>query len=177
MPVRQLRWAAVLTGLLLAAGCAQPAGPGPGAPPVSTPAVVPFATFLAGVTAARYRDYAGRPGTAVRDRAAFEQMRRYLLRRYRATAVSHSLASGDAVIDCVRAPGRPVSPPDPATAPSPPPPAATATATDHPPAPAAGCPEGTVPVRRVTLDELVRFPTLADFLAKGPGRESLPPTR
>ena len=35
-------------------------------------------------------------------------------------------------------------------------------------------PPGTIPMRRVTLDELVRFPTLRDFLRKEPGRPAAP---
>jgi hypothetical protein len=37
------------------------------------------------------------------------------------------------------------------------------------------CPEGTVPVRRVTLETLGRFETLQDFLRKGPLGTSRPP--
>lgn len=38
----------------------------------------------------------------------------------------------------------------------------------------AQAPPGTIPMRRITLDELVRFPNLGDFLRKSP--ESFPPT-
>jgi hypothetical protein len=37
------------------------------------------------------------------------------------------------------------------------------------------CPEGTVPIRRVTLETLTRFETLSDFFAKGPRGAGRPP--
>jgi hypothetical protein len=37
------------------------------------------------------------------------------------------------------------------------------------------CPEGTVPVRRITLEDLTRFPTLRAFMRKGPGGAGRPP--
>lgn len=37
------------------------------------------------------------------------------------------------------------------------------------------CPEGTIPVRRVTLETLTRFETLQDFKRKGPGVAGRPP--
>jgi hypothetical protein len=113
------------------------------------PGPVPFADFVAGVQRARYGDYAGRPGTEVRSEAAFEEMRRYLLDRYATARVSHSYAQGDATFDCVGSGG---------------------------PAPSgSACPPGSVPVRRVTLAELVHFPTLQSFLGKDPGGGGLPP--
>jgi hypothetical protein len=37
------------------------------------------------------------------------------------------------------------------------------------------CPPGGVPVRRVSLDDLVKFATLGEFPGKGPPGEGLPP--
>jgi hypothetical protein len=37
------------------------------------------------------------------------------------------------------------------------------------------CPEGTIPMRRVTLEDMTRFPTLRAFLRKGPGGAGRPP--
>jgi hypothetical protein len=37
------------------------------------------------------------------------------------------------------------------------------------------CPKGTIPVRRVTLEDLTRFPTLRAFMRKGPGGAGRPP--
>ena len=95
-------------------------------------------------------------------------MRSYLLDRYGNTSVVASYASGGVVFDCVRLAGTarpaptPASPPTGATA------RATATA-QH------ACPAGTVPVRRVTLEQLARFPTLQSFLSKDGGGGGLPP--
>jgi len=150
----------VLGLLFVMTSCATPDGtvgpggsPGPAVSGASQPgpagAAVPFADFLAGVRSARYGDYAGKPGTAVRNEAAFEEMRRYLLDRYATARVGTSLVLGDATFDCVGAGG---------SGPS-----------------GNACPPGTVPVRRVTLTELVRFPTLQSFLGKDPGGGGLPP--
>jgi hypothetical protein len=132
---------------------------------------------MAELKAARYADYAGRAEVAVRDEAAFEEMRQYLILHYEAADVTNSVADGGAVFDCLRDPGRvtspsPSSPPTPTAPPSDTvaPPSDTVT-----PVPSAVCPTGTVPVRRVTLDDVVRFATLAGFLNKGPGQESGPP--
>lgn len=141
-----------LAGLLIAAGCARDGGAGTDP---SNPAVVPFTTLVATVEAARYADYAGRPGVVVRDEEAFEEMRRYLVQRYQAAEVTRSVVSDGAVFDCYRS-----------TAATPPAEGSSG---------AGLCPDGSIPVRRVTLDDLVRFPSLAAFLGKGPGPEVLPP--
>jgi len=108
MPIRRARRLIALAGLLMAGavagvgGCAGSGDTQPGDIPSSAaPAVVPFVTFVARLRAARYRDYAGRSGVAVRDEAAFEEMRRYLLQRYESAQVTASLAAGDAVVDCI----------------------------------------------------------------------------
>jgi hypothetical protein len=143
--------------LLAMTSCGVPNGnaasPGPGVSGASQPApsagAEPVAGFLAGVRSARYADYAGKPGTQVASEPAFEEMRRYVLDRYGTAPVSRSYLLGGATFDCV----------------------GTASA----PAADAGCPPGTAPVRRVTLAELARFPTLQAFLGKDPGGGGLPP--
>src|SRR5262249_31016126 len=37
------------------------------------------------------------------------------------------------------------------------------------------CPEGTIPMRRLTLEDLTRFPTLRDFFRKSPREVARPP--
>ncbi len=37
------------------------------------------------------------------------------------------------------------------------------------------CPEGAIPMRRVTMEDLTRFGTLRDFFSKGPGEAGRPP--
>lgn len=115
----------------------------------------PFEAFLASVSSATFQDYAGRPGVQVRDSSAFQQMREYILATYRATRVTRSITDADgAVFDCVQQPSATSSP-------------------------AGACPPGSVPMRRITLSDLVRFPTLQQFFSKSPGGTGqlpLPPT-
>jgi hypothetical protein len=143
------RWLAPLAVVtVLLAGCGA-AGPPSGGPARAAGTVVPFGTFLAGVRAARWRDYARRAATRARGPQEFGRMRRYLLDQYSGARVAHSYAESGAVFDCVGQPG------------------AVGGGT---------CPAGSVPVRRVTLAQLTRFPTLAAFLAKSPGgHEQVPP--
>jgi hypothetical protein len=134
----------------------------------------PLATYAATLSAARYSDYAGRPGVDVRDEAAFEDMRQYLIQRYADAQAATSVVSNGTVFDCIRQAGDTASPP-PA-----PPPSASAQGSQGPTASATQsaipCPAGSVPVRRITLDDLTRFPTLAAFQSKGPGAVGAPPT-
>jgi hypothetical protein len=120
---------------------------GPSGPPSAAP--VSFADFVAGVQRARYADYAGRPDTRVQDEPAFEEMRRYLLDRYGTARVEHSYVLAGTTVDCLPSAGSA--------------------------SPGSVCPQGTVPVRRITLVELVRFPTLRSFLGKAPDGGGLPP--
>jgi hypothetical protein len=176
------RWrlGAVLVALLVA-GCraTSPAGTDGPAPAESGSAgpVTDFAGFLEQVHGARYVDYAGRPGTQVRDAARFEAMRQYLLDRYGHLSVAGSYRVGDAVFDCVArdaSPGvvsTPVAPPSAPLAASPDvPPVGGAAASQSP-----SCQAGSIPVRRITLADLVRFTDLAAFLGKDPGGGGVPP--
>jgi hypothetical protein len=115
-------------------------------------AVVPFSEFLAGVTSATYRQYADQPGTKVRDSAVFDQMRTYLLDKYQQARVTRTFPADGGVFDCIAQAG--------------------------PTGPAGTCPAGSIPTRRVTLADLVRYPTLQQFFSKGPdgtGQLPLPP--
>lgn len=120
----------------------------------SSTAAVPFSEFLEGVTSATYQQYAGQSGSKVRDAAAFDQMRSYLLTRYQTAHVARTFTdSGGGVFDCIQ----------------------QASATGA----AGACPAGSIPTQRVTLSDLVRFPTLQQFLSKGPdgtGQIPLPPS-
>lgn len=148
-------------------GCAAP-GP-PSAAPAPSSSSVPFGDFVGGLNSARYADYAGRPGVAVRDEAAFEEMRGHLLRQYGSAIVLDTVSLMDVVLDCLRSDRFPGTPPPPQTPPL------AQVPQDSPATNASLCPAGSVPVRRVTLDEMVRFPTLADFLGKGPAGGGVPP--
>jgi hypothetical protein len=169
-----VRWVTPLAVIaVLVTACGQHAGhPDSGGRGAASPAVVPFDAFLASVRSATYRGYAGRPGAKVRSERAFDEMRRFLLGRYRhARAVrSYSVAGG--VFDCLRWRGSSVPPSAPSPGESP---GAAASAAAFGAA-GGGCPEGSVPVRRITLAEIVRFPTLEDFLSKSPGGSGGLPT-
>jgi hypothetical protein len=126
------------------------------------PPLQPFGQFVRGLEMARAGAYVGTPGAAVRDAAAFDEMRRYLLRLYQGVTVRRSFAVGGQVFDCVpigQQPGLRGAAPDPV-------PSAATTPS--------ACGAGTIPMRRVTLGEITRFATLADFLHKAPG-SGVPP--
>jgi hypothetical protein len=103
-----------------------------------------FASFVAGIRMARWDDYVGRSGTVVASEATFEEMRTYLLDRYEHATSERSFQQGDAVFDCLRR-------------------------DDTSPATVGACPDGTVPVRRTTLAQLVTFTNLRAFLSRSPG--------
>ncbi len=140
--------------------------------------VTPFAEFIRGVKHAEAQQFLHKPGAEVKDTAAFEQMREYILKLYEGVHVQRSYIIGTQTVDCVpeseqpsvRAqrtkeiaapPPIPVSPPD-----------DTKRAVS-----AQGCGTGTIPMRRITLEELTRFQTLDDYLHKAPhGRAPMPPS-
>jgi hypothetical protein len=158
------RWHPVagLAVILFAVSCASPAIRGQGGTPAGRSAgPVPFDQFIHAVSAARYSSYAGRPGVAVRDQDAFEQMRRYLLQHYAGVTVVRSYVADGATFDCIKMA---------ATTSAAPPSHPATTGQAHSP-----CPPDAIPVRRVSLGQLVRFPTLRAFLGKDPGGGGLPP--
>jgi hypothetical protein len=163
------RPAAAFVMVALAASCGA-ADPGVG--------VLPFDQFVHGVETARYADYAGKPGVAVTDERVFEQMRQYLLGRYRDARVVSSYASGGAVFDCMplaaAASAGPAPPPGSSSPLANAAPVSAAPGTAAPARQEHGCPDGAVPVRRVTLGQLVRFATLNSFFGKGPGGGGVP---
>ena len=172
MAVRRIMPLAIMT-ILIVAACGQAAGSAAGGETRGTDAakVVPFAVFLEGLRSASYADYAGRPGTRVRSQQAFAQMQTFLLARYKDVRVIRSYASGGAVFDCTRQTGPLAHPPEPADFP------AGAAGASEVAVQTQTCPHGSVPVRRMTLSDLVRFPSLSRYLSKGPGGSGrLPPT-
>ena len=106
-----------------------------------------FDDFLAQVRAARFDDYAQRPAARVRDAAAFRAMQQHILQRYAALKVVRSLFVDNDVFDCI----------------------IELEAQLTAPADEGGCPPGSIPMRRITLEELTRFQTLEDFFGKGAG--------
>lgn len=142
--------------------------------------VVPFAEFIRGVKDAEAKQFVHRPGAEVKNAAAFEKMREYILELYEGVHVQRSYIIGTQIVDCVpeneqpsvRASGtkRIATPPAPA--------AVSAPHTTRQSISAEGCGSGTIPMRRITLEELTRFRTLEDYLHKAPhGRAPMPEKR
>jgi hypothetical protein len=153
-----------------------------------TSPVVRFEDFLQQTRAARFEIYSGGPQPAVRDAAAFEEMRQYILAMYQGVTVTHSFVLGTHHIDCVPIKQQPsvrlFGLKELAT----PPPAPFVVTNNHSivrasdpgagavpdhivssPAPSALCEEHTIPMMRLTLERLARFADLRHFLSKGPG--------
>jgi hypothetical protein len=167
-------------------------------PPAGTAPFVPFDAFLKDVRAARYQDYAGRPGVKVRDQAAFEEMRAHIVRMYDGVSPVHTFVVEGQLFDCVPVDTQPSvrllkldrverTPP---TGASP-----GAYAAGKVPGEAKGvesplvlglkdpygnkvsCVAGTFPMARITLDTVTRFTTLNEFFGKAPGVEGVPTDR
>jgi hypothetical protein len=111
------------------------------------PSLIAFAEFIATARSASLADFVRGGECRVRDAAAFAEMRAHLLERYRDALVVCSLLIDGQAFDCVAGPG----------------------SVAVPSGEAMGCPAGSIPMRRITLEEMVRFETLRDFLRKAPG--------
>ncbi len=131
--------------------------------------VVPFDEFIRRVASARSVDWVGVPGSSVSDIASFRAMRRHILKLYKGIHGVRSHAFGGQVYDCVpqRSPTANRS-----RMPAPPP----GSGSSGPPAPAAppaeawtACGAGTVPMRRVTLEEMARLGGTRGLLRRSPG--------
>lgn len=147
--------------------------------------------FLAAAAAARFEDVAQLPGAKARDRAAFEEMKKHLASLYEGVTAAHSYRTpaGD-YVDCIPLEQQPalrrpemrdaaiqrepsVKPAAPRRSEG----EKAPRASDVKPAPAGkddtgretACPAGTIPMRRVTLEEMARFATLQDFFSKSGG--------
>ncbi len=105
-----------------------------------------FSEFIATVEAARYSDFQNNPSTRVVDASAFEDMRQHILQRYTGVVVVTSVMIGNHVFDCILLSGKEIQ-------------AASVSG---------GCPEGSIPMRRLILEDLTRFASLSAFLAKSP---------
>ena len=151
--------------------------------------------FLDSLQSAKYSDYSPRAASKVAHEDAFAEMKAHVAKLYDKTEAPHSfMDEGGGVFDCIpieqqlglrgSSGGVPKAP-------------------DLPPIEAAGgpqderkaslivspfgphrkdrhgnvmhCPPGTIPMRRVTLEDLTRFGTLKDFFRKGPRGAGRPP--
>jgi len=138
------------------------------------PAPESYASFERSLERAVAGDFAGRPGVHVRDAAAFDAMRAHLLSLYRGMTATSTFAFDGEIYDCVPVAQQPSvrllglhaidTPPDRPPAGSPVRGARIATVAGADRA----CADGTIPFRRITLEELTRYATLQDFFDKEP---------
>ncbi len=151
---------------------------------------VPFNQFMDG-TRAMAADAALRPAGPNRREAARDEMREHVLKTYRGVLVSHSFVMGSSHFDCVPTLQQPTTRAFGIDQVAPAPPQsllAPAVAVDDPAAegptrPALmadgddrsdefgnslRCEDGTIPMRRLTVEDLGRFPTLEEAFHKGP---------
>jgi hypothetical protein len=157
-----------------------------------------LSAFLDSLQSAKHSKYAAMAASQVAHEQAFSEMKTHILGLYEDVEAPHSFVDGSgAIFDCIpieqqpslrgsaeagRVPTAPDLPPHTVT---------TGGQQDERNDLMAGsllspdrtdwhgnvmhCPEGTIPMRRVTLEDLTRFETLQDFLQKGPGRAGRPP--
>ncbi|MFL6449683.1 MAG: neprosin family prolyl endopeptidase [Bryobacteraceae bacterium] len=157
---------------------------------------VPFNEFVQSVRSVQTKAVTSAARARVTDGAKVDQMRQHLLNLYDGVSVSHSFVIGAHTADCVPLTQQPTvramgikdlaAPPDSSSAP------ATAHANDSKPVPlleaqmpkgqstdafgnSLTCEAGTIPIRRVTMDEMARFGSLSEFFQKGPNGAGHPP--
>jgi len=154
---------------------------------------VSFADFLAQVKAAKFSDYAKLPDAKVRDEDAFKTMQSYILQMYDGVQQVSSFIADEHYVDCITEQSQPsvrrlkiqqiATPPQGGDLPT----GGDGTAPgtnrygdsllDQGLTDAFGhvltCPNTTIPMQRLQLAIMVRFPTLQAFLAKLPdGKQS-----
>jgi hypothetical protein len=154
--------------------------------------LVPFTDFLRDVTTANPHVWLSRPESRVKTPEAFEEMRRHVLSLYRGVHVSHSFMLDSEAFDCIPVMEQPSvqqlrlrkikTPPPPPETPS----TLGSAAVGQPAEPplqteqvdpfgnAISCDQETIPMRRVTLEQLTRFGSLREFFQKGPGGAGRP---
>lgn len=150
---------------------------------------VPFGDFLSEMRQADFArvQVAGKAGV-VRDAAAFAEMRSHVLTMYDGVRVRHSYLAREGYFDCVTIESQPgVKALGGKEIATPPPPASMAVKQNSDALAAQSplmlgdkdafgnaisCPDGTIPMRRITMERLSKFATLKDFLAKSPDARS-----
>lgn len=164
--------------------------------------ILPLAAFVESLQSASHPEFVARADSRVAHEGAFTDMREHILGLYEGVEAPHSfMDEAGAVFDCIPVGQQPSlrgSTEEVPTAPDLPPlePGSTAqartegdaedrsdflTSADLSPertdpfGNVMHCPEGTIPMRRVTLEDLTRFETLQDFFAKGPRAVARPP--
>jgi Neprosin len=153
-------------------------------------AFVPFQTFIESVRGSDSSEFLARPSAAMKvsEPASFEEMRQHVLKIYDGVQVTHSYVLGSQTFDCVPANQQPaIRTRNLKTIASEPPASVFANRLgSHRPAiepkllqvPAGkttdefdnpvGCEAHTIPMRRITLEQLSHFNSLHEFFQKGP---------
>ncbi|HVR07515.1 MAG TPA: neprosin family prolyl endopeptidase [Thermoanaerobaculia bacterium] len=151
--------------------------------------------FLSAVTAAQPEAYMARPASKVRTSAAFEEMRRHVLTMYEGVQSKHGFVLDSQYFDCIPIEQQPslrlrklkLAALPPARLAS----QAPSAQGKAPGAPSRvepqgrlglvdkfgnkiACQAGTIPFRRLTLEEMSRFETLQQFFQKAPGGDAVP---
>jgi len=149
---------------------------------------VPFSQFLSSTATATASQYVGQPGYAVQDNNTFSQMQQYIQTMYQAAQVSHSFYLYGQYYDCIPIQQQPSYVLQGLNSVATPPPSPTALGNGDTFSPQLGpgdqydqfgdsttCEANTIPMRRLTLNELASFATVNDFLSKAPdGSGELP---
>jgi hypothetical protein len=159
---------------------------------------VSFQDFLASLKRARFKEYAQQPDVTLANAKEFAKMKTYLLKRYNKLTVIHSFRQSDgSVYDCVPIEHQPLqreytTAMDAPSLPAPPHPSPESSLAQNTEKlllahtePALGCtndagkpqdcPAQTIPVRRLTLEEMTHCKTLREFFQKSPGSAAMLP--
>jgi len=149
---------------------------------------VPFDAFVQSVKNADTNEFLARPASKVTGAASFEEMRQHILNMYQGVRVNHSYVLDSQTFDCVpidqqpsvRMLGLSTIPSEPPTSTAAPPgdgddSAVPAALSQLPPGKTTdefgnplGCEAHTIPLRRITLEQVSGFETLRNFFEKGP---------
>lgn len=180
----------------LAAVCAALLGGSSFAAQTGQPSFVPFQQFLNGIKTANAATFAAQKSSAVKDSASFAEMQQYVLNLYKDAHVSQSFLLGNDHFDCIPIQEQPsvrklglghIATPPPVSAALPQ--AFSSNGSQHQAISSQlaesdqvdalghsrACAAGTIPMRRITLEELSRFPNLKAYFQKTPdGAEQLP---
>lgn len=157
--------------------------------------ITPLTAFVDSLGSARHAEFAARADSRVAHEDAFDAMRDHILGLYEGVSATHSFADEQgAVFDCIpieqqpalRGSGESITDP-----PDLPPLSSgdrddgerTARLADLVLGPertdlfgnTMNCPEGSIPMRRVTLEDMTRFATVRDFMRKSPHGSGRPP--
>lgn len=146
------------------------------------------------VKTARFADYEGRVGVRVQSAKAFEEMQKYILDMYEGVEQVRSFVRDDVYVDCITIETQPsVRHQGIKEIAKPPTTSALEGEQRKPPegqqrnaesplklglkdrfGNPVSCRPGTIPMQRITLETLTRFPTLRDFLSKTPRGAGVP---